>query len=60
MKLTTHQKSLKTGLNLRGTCHAGKSAAELRRDNPALAQRWARFITANKAQLVTEISQAIR
>lgn len=34
------QKSLRQGINLRGTRHAGKSAAELRGDDPKLALRW--------------------
>lgn len=50
------QKSVRAGLNLSGTVHAGKSAAELRRDDPKLALRWSRFIKANKAQLVKEIA----
>ncbi len=50
------QKSIEAGINLRSTRHYGKSAAELRRDDPKLAQQWARFIKANKAQMVREIS----
>ncbi len=53
------QKSIEAGINLRGTRHAGQSAAQLRRDNPQLAQRWAKFITENKAQLVSEISTVL-
>jgi hypothetical protein len=57
--MNTVQKSIAAGINLRGTVHAGKSAAQLRRDDPALALRWARFIKANKAQLVREIAGAM-
>ena len=36
------QESVNAGINLLGTEHAGKSAAQLRRDDPALADKWAR------------------
>lgn len=36
---TIIQKSIDDGINLRGSRHAGKSASELRRDDPKLAAR---------------------
>jgi hypothetical protein len=56
LETTIHQKTIAQGLNLRGTQHSGKSAEQLRMTDPKLAMRWARFIKANKAQLVREIS----
>ena len=56
---TVLQKSIEQGLNLRGTVNQGKSAEQLRHNDPKLALRWAKFIKANKAQLVREIAGII-
>jgi len=57
---STFQKTIDSGINLIGTSHQGKSAKQLRQDNPKLAQQWAGFIQANKAQLVKEISELVQ
>jgi len=38
----TFKPAFNAGINLLGTEHAGKSAAQLRRDDLALADKWAR------------------
>ena len=38
----TFKPAFNAGINLLGTEHAGKSAAQLRRDDPTLADKWAR------------------
>ena len=53
------QESVNAGINLLGTEHAGKSAAQLRRDDPALADKWAAFITANKSPIADDIAGRI-
>ena len=51
----TFKPAFNAGINLLGTEHAGKSAAQLRRDDPALADKWAAFITANKSPIADDI-----
>ena len=38
----TFKPAFNAGINLLGTEHARKSAAQLRRDDPVLADKWAR------------------
>jgi len=60
MKATIHKKTIAQGINLRGTRQQGFSALALRKSNPALAEKWAQFIKANKAALVAEISGKVQ
>ena len=53
------KKSIRAGINLRGTKYAGMSGADLRKVNPKLAAKWDKFITSNKAQIVREIAGRI-
>lgn len=47
------------GLNLINTQYQGMSALELRSVDPALADKWAVFIGANMASIVSELSKKI-
>lgn len=57
--MTTLQKSIQQGINLRGTRYEGFSARELQKANPQLAQKWALFIRHNRKQLIQEIAGRI-